>query len=321
MSEPKYQQLLRSMPNHGGTMLVNGEEAIYSFLELSKPTGKYVWRFTIRLINFFMRKHYFRYLGNSCTPGLAMSKIDKAAGIAQFDRSKKSCGVIIGNVFGLEPIKDGIVIEADPFMQIEIRPNWEHFDDYKSAMSSKYRIRTNRVFALSEGIEMRNLNTDGLGNWIIPCAHLLNETLKHKTITLGKDLALLLRNFHEQLDNKYQVNGYFKNGQLIGFISYINDGSEVNAMHLGYELAIGTEVHLYQRMMYDLIAYSIENKKTLLHLGRTAPEIKSTMGAVPVENSFVFFSSNLFIKWLVNFYAKRVHKPLQYTLRHPFKTK
>ncbi|OYU96844.1 MAG: hypothetical protein CFE21_00725 [Bacteroidetes bacterium B1(2017)] len=308
------------MPNYGGTMLVNGIETQYSFLELSRPTGKYVARAIIRLINILMRKHYVRFIGNSCTPGIVLSNIHSSKGIEQFNNgSNQSCGILIANVLGKEQVPDGIVIPADPFMIIPLQASWKSFADYKAAMSSKYRVRTNRVFALSEQISYRNLNQEGLENWIKPCADLLFETLKHKTITIGKDLTLLLNTFHTQLGNNYQVNGYFKDNKLIGFISFIKEQDQVYAMHLGYEVEIGTEVHLYQRMMYDVIEWSILNHAKMLNLGRTAPEIKSTMGAVPVENSFIFYSRTRFFRFILNYYKKRFHKETPYTLRHPFK--
>lgn len=300
-------------------MEVNGKEASYSFLELSRPTGKYVARFFIRLVNIFMEKHFFRYIGNSCTPAIVMSNIDKKAGIQQFGTSKRNCGLIITNVFGTEPVSDGIVIPADPFMIIHIRKSWKSFEDYKSAMSSKYRIRTNRVYTLSESVSKRNLNDEGLEKWIPKCAELLFDTLKNKTITIGRDLNLVLRIFHEVLEENYQVNGYFKGDTLIGFISFVKDENNIFALHLGYDIANGTQLHLYQRMMYDLIDYCIEYKIESLNLGRTAPEIKSTMGAIPVDNSFVFFSRKRISSHILNYYKNNYHKELEYTLRHPFK--
>jgi hypothetical protein len=315
-----FNALLKALPNYGGTMLVNGQECSYSYLELSKPTGKYIARIVIKCVNIFMAKHYFRFIGNSCSPGLVMSEIIEQNGIQQFQTSGKGCGLIVCNVFGNNPVKDGVVIPADPFMIVNLDPAWQSINDYKAAMTSKYRIRTNKVYELSNQITFKKLNDDGLEKWIPVCAVLLFETLKHKTITIGSDLALVLRTYHQQLGDNYQINGYFKGDQLIGFISFIRDGDQMYAIHLGYNLSKGTKIHLYQRMMYDLIGICIEKEVKSLNLGRTAPEIKSTMGAIPIENSFVFFSRSKSFKWLIQYYANKIHKPLQYTLRHPFKT-
>ncbi len=72
-------------------------------------------------------------------------------------------------------------------------------------------------------------------------------------------------------------------------------------------------------MMIDTIGWCIENQKSSLCMGRTSTEIKSTLGAVPVENSFLFYSNSRFIRGIVKFYAKYIHKPKSYTIRRPFK--
>ena len=73
-------------------------------------------------------------------------------------------------------------------------------------------------------------------------------------------------------------------------------------------------------MMYDLIEYSIQNSKSTINIGRTATEIKSTLGAVPIENSFVLFTKSKTLRFLLNFYTNKIHKAPIYTLRNPFKT-
>ena len=72
-------------------------------------------------------------------------------------------------------------------------------------------------------------------------------------------------------------------------------------------------------MMYDLIEYSILNKKKSINIGRTATEIKSTLGAVPIENSFVLFTKSRALRYFLNFYTKNIHKAPNYIIRNPFK--
>ena len=84
--------------------------------------------------------------------------------------------------------------------------------------------------------------------------------------------------------------GYRKDGHWVGFITAIVDDEAVHAMHMGFEPHYAQQSQFYQRSMMDLVRLAMEERKPLLNMGRTATEIKSTMGAVPVENSFVFFS-------------------------------
>ena len=68
-------KLLLSMPNHYATIAVNGTTFPVSFMELSKPTGKYVYRVFIKLFNLFGRKGYIRIIGNACAPGIAFPNL------------------------------------------------------------------------------------------------------------------------------------------------------------------------------------------------------------------------------------------------------
>lgn len=310
---------LKSLPNYGGTMLVNGQELIYSHLELSKPTGKYIARAILKLLNLLLKKKYVRYIGHSCAPGIALTQLDGEKGYEQFNEGTQQCGVIIANVPGSSSYKGAISLLADPFMYILIRPHWITFDEYLKDMSSKYRTRTKRVYALSKELHFEKISGDQLKNNTSDCSELLFETLKHKTITLGKDLNHLLQCYCNSLGEQFSIHKYYLNGKAIGFISYIHWQDEIHAMHLGYDIEKGTELHLYQRMMYDLIDYAIQQKVKRLNLGRTAPEIKSTFGAVPEENSMIFYTKNIFIQLLLEIYKRYFYKPTPFVLRHPFK--
>ncbi len=90
-------------------------------------------------------------------------------------------------------------------------------------------------------------------------------------------------------------------------------------MHMGFEPHYAQQSQFYQRSMMDLVRLAMEERKPLLNMGRTATEIKSTMGAVPVENSFVFFSPRPVVRALLRLYARRFHSLPDYTLRSPFK--
>ncbi len=307
------------MPTYGGKMLINDREYTYSYIGLNRPTGKYIAQVILKLLNLLLKKHFLRHLGNPMVPGVDMPLIDPQKGISQLNHFDSGCGIVLANIAGSQPVRDAIVIAGEPFMVIYLHPDWKNFGDYKTSLTSKYRTRTNRVYALSENITRRNLTDEGLQYWIPLCADLLFETIKNKTITIGSDLALIMQTYHSVLKEKYQVWGYFDGERLIGFIAFMISQKEIFAMHLGYDVKVGTPLHLYQRMMYDLIDYSISTKTESLNLGRTAPEIKSTLGAVPVENSFVLFSRNTFFKSLIKIYATKFHKTTNYVLRHPFK--
>ena len=74
-------------------------------------------------------------------------------------------------------------------------------------------------------------------------------------------------------------------------------------------------------MLYNMIAHGIENGAGRLHFGRTAPEIKSTVGAAPSPMyGYVKHFNPLFNFFMVRTFTTRL-KPKQYIIRDPFKAR
>ena len=52
----------------------------------------------------------------------------------------------------------------------------------------------------------------------------LQQTLAEKTVALTGNLNELLWQYHRILKKNFKVRGYYLNNDLIGFVSYIEDG-------------------------------------------------------------------------------------------------
>lgn len=293
-----------------------------SYLELSRPTGKYASRLLLRELNLLLKRHSIVMVGNPCAPGYIFPKLEANKGIEQFHRSKKEvCGIFIANVTQLpENVSDAVIFPAEPFMKLTLRQEWNTFSDYLSAMSSKYRVRTKKALELSSKLTKRTVNANDLTDAEInDCAELLKHTLREKTLVMNKDLASVIRTFASQLSKQFYINLYYLNNSLVGFISYSEENNEITAWHLGYLAHLAKETHIYQKMLYDLVETGIEKQYGCVYFGRTATEIKSTLGAEPIENHFVVFIKNRILRNIVSFYKQKYFKPEPYTTRKPFK--
>ena len=108
------------------------------------------------------------------------------------------------------------------------------------------------------------------------------------------------------------------NGNTVAFLSAykFRDNLEAHLVGLDYDLLRSHA--LYQNILYYFVRMAIENKCFKLFFGRTATEIKSTVGAVPVK-------LNCYLK-LNNGLANLMVKPFMptndksdYIARSPFK--
>jgi len=312
-------KLLLSMPNHYGTINLNGTSFPISFMELSKPTGKYVYRVFIKLFNLFGRKGYIRIIGNACAPGIAFPDLSNIKAKELLSSTENNCGVLIANILGHEKYELGTTIPAEPFMVISLNENLTSIQEYLQLFSSKYRVRAQKVLKNSHDIVAKPLHDLPPNEWISQCGKLLYHSLQDKTIAIGQNLSQLIHCYQKSLGSNFKVFGYYLDGKIVGFISFIQEGKILHATHLGIDMQLPLTYSLYQRMMYDLVSYSIENKITFINLGRTATEIKSTIGAVPVENSFVIFTKNPILHFINKCYTKFIHKKPEFILRNPFK--
>jgi predicted N-acyltransferase len=212
-----------------------------------------------------------------------------------------------------------ITVESD--MSIRIPEEWKTFDDYMKALSSKYRVRAKKVLALcnENGVIRKDLSIEEIAeheNRLFELYSKVMDRADFKLASLAKDFFSLQKNL---MGDNYRVFAYFKDGSMIGFISLFLQGRKMEVHYTGMDAEICKPIHLYQHMMYDMIGFGIEHRAERLHFGRTAPEIKSTMGAAPSPMyGYVKHLNSIFNFLFVRTFTARL-KPKQYTFRNPFK--
>jgi hypothetical protein len=314
--------LYRLFPNYAG-MARNSHGAYpLSYLELSRPTGRYVSRWLLQELNVFTRRHSIIMIGNNCVPGYFFPKLETGAGVEQFFQNRPlNCGIFIANVPGnFNNLPGAVVFQAEPFMVLNMRQHWTSAEAYLADMHSKYRVRTKKVLELSSGLEMKRFYGDGLEKDLIrKCAAMLQHTLREKTLAMNKNLEGILERFAEHFGSQFRVHVYYQQGKPVGFITCSISNRQLIAWHVGYEAAIAKETHIYQRMLFDLIDLGMQERVQTMNLGRTATEIKSTFGAEPIENQFVVFARNPVLRAMLRFYKKHHFRPKEFILRRPFK--
>jgi hypothetical protein len=78
-------------------------------------------------------------------------------------------------------------------------------------------------------------------------------------------------------------------------------------------------MELYQNLLYRFIDFAIVHQISKIHFGRTAAEIKSTVGAVPSPLTVWIYPRGRINQWAIQTVLKTI-KPKSVTYRSPFKT-
>jgi hypothetical protein len=297
----------------------NGDIQLY-IPEFSKPTGKYVSRLLLRLFNASLRKGSLVFAGNPCTPGMSVLEQHMETE-ARSVLAENNIHTVVCNFSDVPQTTDGIVFQAEPFMCLKLRPEWKSLEDYSRAMQSKYRIRVNKALQCSQHLKSAWFEGSELTDEQIACmANLLSATLAKKTLALPPNLHGLIKGFCKTYGRNYEtVFCRDPQGNVMGFLSAVTTGNQVFAMHIGYLAEQAREWHLYQRLMLDLISRNVGKDIHAIQLGRTATEIKSTLGAEPMENSIVVYTRSFLLKSILKAYKQYFFKPKTYVLRRPFR--
>jgi hypothetical protein len=88
---------------------------------------------------------------------------------------------------------------------------------------------------------------------------------------------------------------------------------------LGYDEKMQRETMLYLNMLYDMIGYSIKKKFKKIIFGRTALEIKSSVGAEPEQMFGYIKHSNPLLQWQMPRIFNSLQPAINWQKRNPFK--
>jgi len=208
---------------------------------------------------------------------------------------------------------------TQPNMLFDIPNHWNSEQDYIDALSKKYRDQYKRARKKAEGIEKRKMKLEEIikhEDTIYDLYHHVAKNAHFNTFFLAKNH---FRTFKELLKDKFLFYGYFLDEKLIGFNTLIKNGEVMDTYFLGYDDSVQREKMLYLNMLYDMIAYSINKGFKEIIFARTALEIKSSVGAKPLE-MFGFAQHN---NPIVDLAFEKVFDYLEPTVvwkeRNPFK--
>jgi hypothetical protein len=210
------------------------------------------------------------------------------------------------------------LVKVQPNMVLNIKPNWIKMGDYINNLNKKYKTRYKRARKKFGTIERREFDFETIkqNSKQLHALYLnVSDNAKFNTFVLPEHHFISLK---QELQSNFRVFGYFSEDRLIGFYTLILNDKSLETYFLGYESEHQYANQLYLNMLYDMLDFAITNKFKSVVYARTAMEIKSSVGAKPIEMvMYMKHTNNLFnslLKVVFNFM-----KPNQkWEERHPF---
>tara|TARA_B100001059_G_scaffold60812_1_gene56557 strand:+ start:16133 stop:17344 length:1212 start_codon:yes stop_codon:yes gene_type:complete len=209
-------------------------------------------------------------------------------------------------------------VNIDVNMVLNLDSSWHSFDDYLMALNSKFRTKYKQVFKKSKELEIIDFDNNTVEDRLSEIDKLYHNMVNKSSFTFGRLNAKTFKELYNELRDSFYFKGYLIDNKLIGFATATVQNNTLDGNYIGIDDQFNKEYSVYQRILYDFIAFAIDNNLSNVNLGRTAEEIKSGVGALPVEMKFYAKHNNYFKNSILKPFLNLL-KPSKFNLRRPFK--
>ena len=212
------------------------------------------------------------------------------------------------------------------YVEFDIQPNmvlplpFSSFDEYLSAMSTKYRTRAKRAFKKAEGLVKKELTLAEIQQELPRMYALYREIANNAGFNMVDLNERYLPALKREMPGQFRLFGYYLDGQLLAFFTTIQNGMELEAHFLGYDKAYNHDLQLYLNILYDIVRLGIEAGNEHIVFARTALEIKSSVGAEPQELFCYLRHQNPLVNKFTGTILDYLKPVEEWQPRHPFKT-
>ena len=207
---------------------------------------------------------------------------------------------------------------VEPNMKLKIDENWQNFDQYLAALRTKFRVKAKKAMELSSTLLVENVDSKNIDNQLQKMTELYQRVASKADFNLGEFKLATYRDLKENLGNNYILKTYWLQDKMVGFLSGMIHGHELDAHFVGIDYTLNKSNAIYQRMLYDYIDIAIKQKLSTINFGRTASEIKSSVGAIPEHLTvYIRHKKTITNKFLKLFLLKI--QPTEFHQKFPFK--
>ena len=209
-------------------------------------------------------------------------------------------------------------VKVQPNMLFQVHESWSGFDDYIKALNKKYRRRYKRARKKYNGIVCRELDLQTIkkqSKRLYELYKTVSDNAKFNTFILPENH---FSTYKQELQDNFKVFGYYLDDELVGFYTLILNSSDLETYFLGYDERHQYNMQLYLNMLYDMIAFGIDNDFKTIVYARTAMAIKSSVGAKDYPMTMYMKHTNGIINALFKQIFKLMNPKKDWVERHPF---
>lgn len=209
---------------------------------------------------------------------------------------------------------------VEPNMVMPIDENWNDFSDYLAAMRTKFRVKAKKAKTLSAPLTAVDVTVDTIDEHISELDRLYKNVSSKASFNIAKFEVSSFKDLKANLKNNFVLKAYFYQHQMVGFLSAVINNDHLDAHFVGLEYSKNKAFAIYQSILYDYVNIAIQRKLAYINFGRTASEIKSSVGAAPEELTIYLRHKKNFPNKFLKPFLDRI-EPSPFQQKKPFKDK
>ncbi|CAI8385534.1 MAG: Uncharacterised protein [Polaribacter sejongensis] len=207
---------------------------------------------------------------------------------------------------------------VEPNMMLQLDLNWLNFDDYLAALKTKFRVKARKVFKQSNNIRIEEVTLKNIDQKLPKMTALYEKVASRAGFNLEDFNLETYKDLKEKFGDDYILKTYWLEKEIVGFMSGIINNKSLDAHFVGLDYQLNRSHAIYQRMLYNYIEIAINKKLKIINFGRTASEIKSSIGAVPQDLTMYLRHKKRITNKILKLFLQRV-QPTPYQQKFPFK--
>lgn len=207
---------------------------------------------------------------------------------------------------------------VEPNMLLKIDENWQNFADYLAAMKTKFRVKAKKAFKQSAVLNIENITAKNIETTLPEMTSLYKKVAENSNFNLGEFNLETYIDLKQHFGKNYILKAFYLEETLVGFMSGIINNNNLDAHFVGINYKWNRPYAIYQRMLYTYIEIAIERKLSKINFGRTASEIKSSVGAVPQDLTMYLRHKKNITNKILKLFLQKI-QPTPFQQKFPFK--
>ena len=207
---------------------------------------------------------------------------------------------------------------VEPNMVLHIQEEWETFDAYLEAMKTKFRVKARKAIKQSASLKIEEVTLDNIEHQLPKMTALYKKVADNADFNLGDFNLETYKDLKKNLGDKYILKTYWLSDKIVGFMSGIINENSLDAHFVGIDYNLNRAYAIYQRMLYDYVKIAINKSLKTVNFGRTASEIKSSVGAEPQDLTMYLRHKKSITNKILKLFLQRI-QPTPFKQKLPFK--